>query len=99
MGAIVGIGNTIQDINQIAGGIAAAIDQQGSAIREIVCNMEQAAAGTRAVTHDIQDVTDAAERTSGTAHEVFAASEQMAAQADRLTREVQVFLDEMHKVA
>ena len=99
VGAIVGIGHTIHDINAIAGGIAAAIDQQGSAIREIVCNMEQAAAGTRAVTHDIQDVTDAAERTSGAAHEVFAASEQMAAQADRLTREVQVFLDEMHKVA
>ena len=61
--------------------------------------MDQAAAGTRAVTADIQDVTTAAERTSGTAHAVFAASEQMSVQADRLTREVQLFLDEMHKVA
>ena len=97
--SIVGIGHTIQDINQIAGGIAAGIEQQGSAIREIVCNMDQAAAGTRAVTHDIQGVTDAAARTSDTAHSVFAASEQMTAQADRLTREVQLFLDEMHNVA
>ncbi|WP_454019002.1 methyl-accepting chemotaxis protein [Azospirillum sp. Marseille-Q6669] len=97
--SIVGIGHTIQDINQIAGGIAAGIGQQGSAIRSIVSNMDQAAAGTRAVTEDIQDVTTAAERTSGTAHEVFAASERMSVQADRLTREVQLFLDEMHKVA
>ena len=97
--SIVGIGQTIQDINQIAGGIAAGIGQQGAAINEIVCNMDQAAAGTRAVTVDIQDVTTAAERTSGTAHAVFAASEQMSVQADRLTREVQLFLDEMHKVA
>ncbi|HYG89985.1 MAG TPA: methyl-accepting chemotaxis protein [Azospirillum sp.] len=99
VGAIMGIGRTIQDINAIAGGIADAIDRQGGAIREIVQNMEHAAAGTRAVSDDIQDVTEAASRTSGAAHEVFAASEQMAAQADRLTREVQVFLDEIHKVA
>ncbi len=99
VGAIVGIGRTIHDINDIAGGIASAIDQQGAAIREIVHNMEQAAAGTRAVTHDIEDVTQAARRTTGAAHKVFAASELMAAQADRLTREVQVFLDEMRAVA
>nr|WP_245593422.1 methyl-accepting chemotaxis protein [Azospirillum halopraeferens] len=97
--AIVGIGRTIHDINGIAGGIAGAIDRQGVAIGEIVHNMEQAAAGTRAVSDDIREVTTAAERTSGTAHEVFAASELMAAQADRLTREVQTFLDEMRKVA
>ncbi|HYH40296.1 MAG TPA: methyl-accepting chemotaxis protein [Azospirillum sp.] len=99
VGAIMGIGRTIQSINSIAGGIADAIEQQGGAIREIVHNMEHAAAGTRAVSDDIREVTDAATRTSGTAHEVFSASEQMAAQADRLTREVQVFLDEIHKVA
>ncbi|MDR6771306.1 methyl-accepting chemotaxis protein [Azospirillum sp. BE72] len=97
--AIVGIGRTITSINRIAAGISAGIEQQGSAVREIVVNMEQAAAGTRAVSDDIREVTDAAGRTSGTAHEVFAASERMAAEADRLTREVQRFLDEMHRVA
>ncbi|AWU93220.1 methyl-accepting chemotaxis protein [Azospirillum ramasamyi] len=99
VGAILGIGRTITSINEIAGGISAGIDQQGSAVREILVNMEQAAAGTRAVSDDIREVTDAAGRTSGTAHEVFAASERMAAEADRLTREVQLFLDEMHRVA
>ncbi|CBS86022.1 methyl-accepting chemotaxis protein [Azospirillum lipoferum] len=97
--AIVGIGRTITSINRIAAGISAGIEQQGSAVREIVVNMEQAAAGTRAVSDDIREVTDAAGRTSGTAHEVFAASERMAAEADRLTREVQRFLDEMNRVA
>ncbi|MCW2245729.1 methyl-accepting chemotaxis protein [Azospirillum fermentarium] len=99
VGAIVGIARTIHDINGIAGGIASAIERQGGAIRNIVGSMEQAASGTRAVSDDIQDVTNAAERASGTAHEVFAASEQMAAQADRLTHEVQIFLEEIHKVA
>ncbi|HEY0834422.1 MAG TPA: methyl-accepting chemotaxis protein [Azospirillum sp.] len=99
VGAIVGIARTIHNINGIAGGIASAIEHQGSAIREIVQSMDHAAAGTRAVSDDIQDVTTAAERTCGTAHEVFAASEQMAVQADRLAHEVQVFLDEIHKVA
>ncbi|AWK86771.1 methyl-accepting chemotaxis protein [Azospirillum thermophilum] len=99
VGAIVGIGRTIANINSIAGDIGVAIGQQSSAIREIVANMEQAAAGTRAVSDDIRGVTEAAGRTSGTAHEVFAASEQMSAQADRLSREVQAFLEEMRRVA
>ncbi len=99
VGAIVGIGRTIQTINGIAGGISAGIEQQGAAVHEIVANMEQAAVGTRAVSDDIRDVTEAATRTSGAAHQVFAASGRMAAEADRLTREVQQFLDEMHRVA
>jgi len=99
VGAIVGIGRTIQAINGIAGGISAGIERQGRSVHEIVANMEQAAAGTRAVSDDIRDVTDAATRTSGAAHEVLAASERMAAEADRMTREVQHFLDEMHRVA
>jgi methyl-accepting chemotaxis protein len=61
--------------------------------------MEQAAAGTRAVSDDIRDVTDAASRTSGAAHAVFAASERMAVEADGLTRDVQTFLDEMGRAA
>jgi methyl-accepting chemotaxis protein len=99
VGSILGIGRTIHTINGIAGGISAGIEQQGAAVHEIVANMEQAAAGTRAVSDDIRDVTDAASRTSGAAHAVFAASERMAVEADGLTRNVQTFLDEMGRAA
>ncbi|RJF84408.1 chemotaxis protein [Azospirillum cavernae] len=99
VGSILGIGRTIHTINGIAGGISAGIEQQGAAVHEIVANMEQAAAGTRTVSNDIRDVTEAASRTSGAAHAVFAASERMAVEADGLTRDVQTFLDEMGRAA
>ncbi|HYD29335.1 MAG TPA: methyl-accepting chemotaxis protein [Azospirillaceae bacterium] len=97
--AIQGIARTIAEINQIAGVISEAVAQQGNATREIVENMEQASAGTTAVTHDIQDVSLAADRTGHTAHEVLSVAEEMSTQAELLNRQVESFLDEVHKVA
>ena len=46
VGAIQGIGGTIAEINEISGAIATAVEQQGSATREISGNVQQAANGT-----------------------------------------------------
>jgi methyl-accepting chemotaxis protein len=47
--AIRTIGDTISQINEIAAGIASAIEEQGAATREIARNVQQAAAGTTEV--------------------------------------------------
>src|SRR5690606_41209346 len=51
--AIGEIGATIKEIAQIATTIAGAVEQQGAATQEIARNVQQAAAGTRAVSSNI----------------------------------------------
>src|SRR5690606_14889742 len=47
VGAIQGITATIAEINEIAGSIASAVEQQGAATREISRNVQEAARGTQ----------------------------------------------------
>ena len=55
------IGGTIDEVNEIATAIAAAVEQQGAATREIARNVQQAAAGTSEVAANIAGVTAAAD--------------------------------------
>ena len=62
--AVKGIGgilSTIQNINEITGSIAAAVEQQGAATREIAQNVSQTAAAAQEVAENIIDVNRAAE--------------------------------------
>src|SRR5437588_9016459 len=51
--AIGGISDTIREISGIATTIAAAVEQQGSATREIARSVQQASAGTSEVSHNV----------------------------------------------
>src|SRR3954463_16597876 len=55
--AIDRIGKTIQSISSISGSIAAAVEEQTAATREIARNVEHAAQGTRNVTENIHAVS------------------------------------------
>jgi len=90
--AIRGIGGTIVHINEIVTTIAAAVEEQSAATREIARNVEQAAAGTREVTSNISGVTRAASETGVLSHQVLTASESLLRESDSLGRAVDSFI-------
>jgi methyl-accepting chemotaxis protein len=91
--AIEGIREIIASINENAAAIAAAVEQQNAATGEIARNVQQAAAGTSDVTANIGGVNDGAAQTGASASQVLSAADALSAQADDLSREVQLFLD------
>ncbi len=90
--AILGIGNTIDEINQIASGIAAAVEEQGAATEEIARNVDQAAQGTTEVTQNITGVNRAAENSSASASQVLSSATELARQSEKLRSEMNSFL-------
>ena len=93
--AVTGIGGivgTIHEINRAASAIATAVDQQGAATREIVSAVTQASQGTSEVGSSIAVVSHAVSGTGAAAGQVFAASEELARQAEALRAEVEGFL-------
>jgi methyl-accepting chemotaxis protein len=90
--AIQGIDGTIGRISEISAVIAAAVEEQGAATREISRNTQDAAKGTEAVARNIDGVSGAADETGRAAHQVLTASAELGRQAEGLKREVAKFL-------
>ena len=90
--AITDIAQTIGQINQIAGSITAAVEQQGAATQEIARNVQQAAMGTQEVTGTIARVSAAAFETGNTARQVLAAAASMAQNSATLETQVDHFV-------
>lgn len=90
--AINTIAATITEVNEIAGAIAAAVEEQGAAMREIAGSVQQAARGTEDVTINIGGVTQASGKVGSAAGDVLTASSGLVEQSDRLKNEVQAFL-------
>ncbi|MGQ9369082.1 methyl-accepting chemotaxis protein [Azospirillum sp. ST 5-10] len=90
--AIRRIGETIERMDAIAGGIAAAVEQQASATHEISRNIQQAAAGSGAVSHTIAGVRDAARTVGTSADQVLTAAEVLSVHSTTLESEVDAFL-------
>ena len=62
VGAIRNIGSTIGEINEVTTAIAAAVEEQGAATREIARNIQHAAGGTSEVSSNIVGVSSASAR-------------------------------------
>ncbi|WP_125900951.1 methyl-accepting chemotaxis protein [Methylobacterium indicum] len=90
--AIEAITGRIAEIDRVSVGIAAAVDQQGIATREIVRNVAEAATGTHAMTETITAVAGAAGETGAAATQVLAASSELSRQSERLSAELTGFL-------
>jgi methyl-accepting chemotaxis protein len=92
------IGAVIRELDQIGSAIAAAVEEQSAATQEIARNVDEAAKGTAEVSHSIHDVTVGASESGDAASQVKLASEELARQGDVLRREVDQFLEAVHKV-
>ncbi len=91
--AIANISSTIGRMNEIAGSIAAAVDEQNSATREIAQNVQQVSLGIGAVASSIDTVQSAAAETGKQAGSMLSGANGLAQEAERLRREVKSFLE------
>jgi methyl-accepting chemotaxis protein len=92
VGAIRSIGSTIGQINDVTTAIAAAVEQQGAATREIARNIQHAAGGTSEVSSNIVGVSQASIEAGAAASEVLNASGELRREADTLRAEIDTFL-------
>lgn len=95
VGAIRGIGQTIGEINDVTTTIAAAVEEQGAATREIARNIQHAAGGTSEVSSNIVGVSTASAEAGAAASEVLGASDALRREADMLRGEIDAFLNNM----
>ncbi|WP_027549664.1 methyl-accepting chemotaxis protein [Bradyrhizobium sp. Cp5.3] len=95
VGAIRDIGQTIGEINDVTTAIAAAVEQQGAATREIARNIQHAAGGTSEVSSNIVGVSTASAEAGAAATEVLSASDALRREADTLRSEIDAFLNNM----
>jgi len=93
--AIRNVVDVIAEIDQIGVAIASAIEQQGTATKEISKNVQQAARGTQEVTSNISGVQRAADDTGSAANQVLGAAEQLSSQSRDLAGQVNRFLSEV----
>jgi methyl-accepting chemotaxis protein len=92
VGAIRNIGQTIGEINDVTTAIAAAVEQQGAATREIARNIQHAAGGTSEVSSTIVGVSTASAEAGSAAGEVLKASDALRREAEGLRAEIDAFL-------
>ena len=90
--AIRNIGQTIGEINDVTTAIAAAVEQQGTATREIARNIQHAAGGTTEVSGNISGVSAASAEAGAAAADVLNASAALRREAEGLRGEIDAFL-------
>jgi methyl-accepting chemotaxis protein len=86
------IRNTIGRIDQISTAVAAAVEQQGAATREIARNTQEAAHGTQEVTGHFSTVLRATTETGAGAALVLSAADDLTRQTEALRTDVGRFL-------
>jgi methyl-accepting chemotaxis protein len=97
--AIGGISDTIREISGIATTIAAAVEQQDSATREIARSVQQAAAGTSEVSLNVAGASQAADQSRVLANNVLVASDELSQHAAALFKSVDTFLSGLRDAA
>jgi methyl-accepting chemotaxis protein len=90
--AIKEIGSTIGRISEIAGAIAAAVEEQGAATQEIARNVAEAARGTTEVASNIGEVNRGAAQTGSASSQVLGSAQELSSQGSKLKFEVAKFL-------
>ncbi len=95
MGALRSITGTIERMNEVTAAIAAAVEEQGAATREIARSAALVAEGTGAMNRRIEDVRRAADGTGGAAGQVLEAANDLAHQAGVLREKAAAFLREV----
>lgn len=93
--AIHSIGATITQVNETAGSVVMATEQQAAATAEITRSVLEAARGTRGVSDNIKGVSGGADATRTASERVSSAAEAMRKQADALRGEVGQFLADL----
>ena len=91
--AIKQIGGTIKRISEIGATIAAAVEQQNAATREISRHVQEVAGGTAKVATNISEVSRGANETGAASSQVLSSAQSLSSESSRLKLEVGKFLD------
>lgn len=86
------VNKTIQQIDQIASSVAAAVEEQTSATSEIARNIDQTADGTRNVLQNMQGVMDSSTEAGNISKSVLSSAELLGRNASELQEQVGAFL-------
>jgi methyl-accepting chemotaxis protein len=89
------IGTAVREINEVTSNIAGAVGQQDAATREISQNAQLAADGNSTLVANIGSLNDAIENTNKGASSVLSASTDLTSTAERLSREVEKFFQDL----
>jgi methyl-accepting chemotaxis protein len=89
--AIASIGAVINQVNDISGTIATAVEQQSATTNEMMRNVNEAAKGSGEITRNIAAVAEAARGTSCSAQQSQEAANELAAIAAQLGKLVEQF--------
>lgn len=92
VGSIGMIVSTIEQIREISNTVAAAVEQQGIATREMAGNTVRAAQGTETVTSNIAGVGEAAETIGTASTQLLNLSNGLSTRAGKLKEEVEIFV-------
>jgi methyl-accepting chemotaxis protein len=93
--AIREIGKTIGTISEISATIAAAVEEQGAATKEIARNMQEAARLSTQVATNVTDVNKGAGETGSASTQVLASAQSLSKESGQLRLEVDKFLTAM----
>ncbi len=91
--AIQGIDQTIAQITQVTGAIAAAVEEQGAATNEITNNIERISSETNTVTGSISAVSRDIENADMASAQVTTLAEDLSQRSDELKRSVAEFIE------
>jgi methyl-accepting chemotaxis protein len=95
LGAIEHLSARMKELNEVAGGIAAAVSEQDAATGEIARNVTEAAAGTKEVAHNVVGLREAAEEELQASGEVLSASNSLSDKSQALLGQIQQFLKDI----
>tara|TARA_E500000318_G_scaffold51132_1_gene47860 strand:+ start:1191 stop:2876 length:1686 start_codon:yes stop_codon:yes gene_type:complete len=90
--AVLGIGNTINKIDELTAVVASAVEEQGAATNEIAQNIEQAASGTQTVAQVVETVSSAAGETGQLAESQQSVVAELSERNRKLKGEIDQFL-------
>ena len=92
LGAIQHLSGRMNELNEVAGGIAAAVSEQDAATGEIARNVSEAAEGTKEVSRNVTGLRHSAEDERGASGEVMDAAESLSDKSHVLMSQINDFL-------
>ncbi len=91
--AVAGIGRIIEEMQQIAGAVAAAVEIQGTATHDIARSVQTASDGTQVVMRTIADVEQTATMAGAASSQVLGIAARVADEAKRINEDFSRFAD------
>lgn len=89
----------VREVNEIAGTVAAAVEEQGAATQEIASSIARVSASTGDVIRNITEVTTVACESGSGANQVLSAATDLSMQAESLNREMVDLVSLMNRAA